>query len=74
MAHIEKLTQNLPKSASDLKMLSLIKNLISNKWDLKEIVEISDVKVLMQYINSKYLGSPSLLSDSLKPIKDAKDP
>ena len=27
----------------------------------------------MQYINSKYLGSPFLLSDSFKPIKDTKE-
>ena len=57
-----------------MKMLSLIKNSILNKWDLKEIEEFSDVKVLMQYINSKYIGSPSLLSDCLKSMKDAKDP
>ena len=70
--YIGSLIQKLPESTSDLKILSLIKNSIVNKYDLKEIEEISDVKVVMDYLNSKYLGLPSLLHDSLKPICDAK--
>ena len=58
----------------DLKIMSLIKNSIVNKYYLKEIEEISDVKVLMDYLNNKYLGSSNLLHDSLKPIGDAKAP
>ena len=56
-----------------MKILSLIKNSITNKYDLKDIEEINSVKVLIEYLNSKYLGSPSLLHDSLKPIRDSKD-
>jgi len=59
---------------SDLKILSLIKISIVNKYDLREIEEMSDVKVLMDYLNSKYLGSPNLLNDSLQPTLDAKEP
>ena len=47
---------------------------IGNKWDLKEIAEITNIKELMNYINTKLLGSPSLLNDSLKPIREAKNP
>ena len=65
MEHTSSLTQKLPETTSDLKILSLIKNNITNKYDLKEIEEINDMKVLMEYLNSKYLGSPSLLHDSL---------
>ena len=36
--------------------------------------EDTSIKVLMNYSNSKYLGSPSLLNGSLKPIREAKDP
>ena len=32
------------------------------------------VDVLIKYFNSKYLSSPSLLSDSLKPVRECKDP
>ena len=74
MEHINSLTQKLPETASHLKIWSLIRNSITNKYDLKEIEEINDVKILMEYLNSKYLGSPSLLHDSLKPIGDAMDP
>ena len=70
----EKLTQNFPEENNDLKMRSLIKNSIGNKWDLKEISEITPIKVLMNHINAKYLRSPSLLNDSLKPIREPKDP
>ena len=70
----KKLTQNLPDGINDLDMLSFMKNSIGNKWDLKEISEITFIKVLMNYINTKYLGSPSLHNDSLKPIREAKDP
>ena len=35
---------------------------------------MSSVDVMMKYLNSKYLSSPSLLSDSLKPLRDCKDP
>ena len=49
MENISSLTQKLPESTPDLKILSIIKN-------------------------SKYLSSPSLLSDSLKPLRDCKDP
>ena len=76
LAWIEKissLTKKLPETTSNLKVLSLIKNSITNRYDLKEIEEINSVKVLMEYLNSKYLGSPSLLHDSLKPIRDSKD-
>ena len=45
-----------------------------NKYDLKDIEEISDMKVLMDYLNSKYLGSPSLLHVSSQQICDSKDP
>ena len=37
--HIESLTLKLPESTSDLKILSLIKISIINKYDLKEIEE-----------------------------------
>ena len=53
--HIGSLTQKLPESTSDLKILSLIKNCIVNKYDLIEKEEISDRKVLMDYPNSNYL-------------------
>ena len=35
--HIGSLTQKLPESTSDVKILSPIKNSIINKYDLKEI-------------------------------------
>ena len=69
-----KITQNFPEGLNDLEMLSLIKNSIGNKWDLKDISEITLIKVVMNYINTKYLGSLSLLNDSLKPNREAKDP
>ena len=74
VSYIEKLTQNLPEGTNDLKMLTLIKNSIGNNLDLKEISEITSIKVLMNYINTKYQGSPTLLNDFLKPIREAKDP
>ena len=74
MEYISSLTQKLPESASDLKILSLIKNSNSNKLDIKEIEGINSVEDLMKYFNSRYLSSPSLLNDSLKPIRDCKDP
>ena len=57
VSYIEKLTQNLPEGTNDLKMLTLIKNSIGNNLDLKEISEITSIKVLMNYINTKYQGS-----------------
>ena len=45
--HIGSLNQKLTESTSDLKILYLFKNSIVNKYDLKEIEAISDVKVLM---------------------------
>ena len=35
---------------------------------------MNSVDVMMKFLNSKYLSSPSLLSDSLKPLRDCKDP
>ena len=67
MEQISSLTQKLPEATSDLKILPLIKNSISNKYDLKEIEEINCVKVLMSYLNSMYLSSPSLLHDAKDP-------
>ena len=43
-------------------------------YDMKEIEEITSIKVLITYINNKYLSNTSLLNDSLKCIRDAKDP
>ena len=73
MENISSLTQKLPESTLDLKILNLIKNSISNKHDIREIEEINSVDILMKYFNSKYLSSPSLLNDNLKPIRDCKD-
>jgi len=53
MEHISSLTQKLPESTSDLKILSLIKNSIRNKYNLKEVEEINCVEVLMGYLNSE---------------------
>ena len=74
MENISSLTQKLPESTFDLKILSLIKNSIGNKYDLMEVEEMNSVDVMRKYLNSKYLSSPSLLSDSLKPLRDCKDP
>ena len=74
MENISSITQKLPESTLDLKILSIIKNSIGNKYDLKEIEEMNSVDVMMKFLNSKYLSSPSLLSDSLKPLRDCKDP
>ena len=74
MENIFSLTQKLPESTSDLKILSIIKNSIRNKYYLREVKEINSVDVMMKFLNSKYLSSPSLLSDSLKPLRDCKDP
>ena len=71
--HISSLTQKLPEITQDLKILSMIKISIINKYDLKDIEEINSVKALMGYLDSKYLGSPSLLHDCLKPICYAND-
>ena len=57
MENISSLTQKIPESTPDLKILSLIKNSISNTHDIKEIEEINSVEVLMKYFNSKYLSS-----------------
>ena len=57
MENISSLTQKLPESTPYLKILSLIKNSISNTHDIKEIEEINSVEVLMKYFNSKYLSS-----------------
>ena len=45
MEHISSLTQKLPESTSDLKILSLIKNSITNKYNLKDIEEILTLMV-----------------------------
>ena len=74
MENISSITQKLPESTSDLKILSIIKNSIGNRYDQKEVEEMNSVDVLMKFLNSKYLSSPSLLSDSLKPLKESKDP
>ena len=62
--HISSLTQKLPESTSDLKILSMIKNSIINQYDLKEIETINNVKVLMDYLNSSLriiVSSPSVM-------------
>ena len=74
MENISSITQKLPESTSDLKILSIIKNSIDNRFDQKEVEEMNSVDVLMKFLNPKYLLSQSLLSDSLKPLKESKDP
>ena len=41
MENISSLTQKLPESTSDLKILSIVKNSIGNKYDLKEVEEMT---------------------------------
>ena len=53
VSYIEKLTQNLPEGTNDLKILILVKISLGNIWNLKEIAEITNIKVLMNYINTQ---------------------
>ena len=41
MENISSLTQKLPESTPDLKILSIIKNSIGNKYDLTEVEEMN---------------------------------
>ena len=57
MENISSLTQKLPESTSDIKILSLIKNSISisNRYKHKENEEMNLVDVMIKYFNLKYV-------------------
>ena len=71
---ITQTTELMPPNTCELKLTTMIKNSIEDKEDTQQISSMTRIVQIHGYIKAKYMNSPSLTRETLRPIENCKWP